>query len=189
MHLNLRRGFLELFVLVILTIVASYFLQRMRAEPLPTRIPSEAWTIESSAVWVSPSRAVDLYNKGNLLFVDIREEESFREGHIPGAINLPVSRLRELYDTFLPWAQGQRLCLYGEVENAADLDEALLELEDLGHTALTAFPYGWDAWVHHGGKIESGADGVLEPAWEEYEGDESEEYGGDESEEDAEEAR
>ena len=30
--------------------------------------------------------------------IDVRDEEEFRGGHIPGAINIPVSRLREVED-------------------------------------------------------------------------------------------
>jgi len=38
-----------------------------------------------------------LLEKRDLLILDIRREARFREGHLPGAINIPLFRLHERY--------------------------------------------------------------------------------------------
>ena len=40
---------------------------------------------------VDMNKAKDLFDKGETRFVDVRPEEKFKRGHIPGAVNLPVS--------------------------------------------------------------------------------------------------
>ena len=42
---------------------------------------------------VAPAAARDWLQKGGLV-IDVRSEGEFREGHLPGAINIPLGRLR-----------------------------------------------------------------------------------------------
>ena len=41
---------------------------------------------------ITTDEAEDLINKG-VTFVDVRTEEEFQDGHVPGAINIPVDKL------------------------------------------------------------------------------------------------
>jgi len=53
------------------------------------RVPAES---------IKPDRLARLLlEKRDLLILDIRREERFREGHLPGAINIPLFRLHERY--------------------------------------------------------------------------------------------
>ncbi len=48
---------------------------------------------------IKPARLAQwLSEKRDLLILDIRGEARFREGHLPGAINIPLHRLHERYD-------------------------------------------------------------------------------------------
>ena len=42
------------------------------------------------------------------VLVDVREADEFRSGHIPGAVNIPLSRI-----TSIPFAKTPPLFLYG----------------------------------------------------------------------------
>jgi rhodanese-related sulfurtransferase len=53
------------------------------------RVPVESIKPERLAQWLSEKR--------DLLILDIRGEARFREGHLPGAINIPLHRLHERY--------------------------------------------------------------------------------------------
>ncbi|MCX5820265.1 MAG: rhodanese-like domain-containing protein [Deltaproteobacteria bacterium] len=53
------------------------------------RVPAESIKPDRLARW--------LLEKRDLLILDIRREERFREGHLPGAINIPLYRLHERY--------------------------------------------------------------------------------------------
>jgi rhodanese-related sulfurtransferase len=53
------------------------------------RVPVESVKPERLALWLQERR--------NLLILDIRREERFAEGRLPGAINIPLHRLHERY--------------------------------------------------------------------------------------------
>jgi rhodanese-related sulfurtransferase len=46
---------------------------------------------------IKPERLARLQAKRHLLILDIRGEAPFREGHLPGAINIPLHRLHDRY--------------------------------------------------------------------------------------------
>jgi rhodanese-related sulfurtransferase len=53
------------------------------------RVPAESIKPDRLARW--------LLEKRDLLILDIRREERFQEGHLPGSINIPLYRLHERY--------------------------------------------------------------------------------------------
>ena len=75
--------------------------------------------------------------------IDPRERESFSQGHLLAASNLPLSRLGELIETAVPMPD--TLCILcdnggGEAEQAAAL------LEDWGYSNVEILFGGLDAW-------------------------------------------
>lgn len=44
---------------------------------------------------LSPQQATNMVNRQNAIILDIRNEDDFRKGHIPGSINIPYARLTE----------------------------------------------------------------------------------------------
>jgi rhodanese-related sulfurtransferase len=53
---------------------------------------------------MNPDEVRDLAARGAITLVDVREDGEWAQGHIPGAIHKPLSRLRELAPT-LPGAK------------------------------------------------------------------------------------
>ncbi|MDA8123852.1 MAG: rhodanese-like domain-containing protein [Deltaproteobacteria bacterium] len=53
------------------------------------RVPVESVKPDRLAQWMKEKR--------DLLILDVRREDRFREGHLPGAINIPLYRLEERY--------------------------------------------------------------------------------------------
>lgn len=45
--------------------------------------------------FVSPLLAVTKMNNGNTVVIDVREYDEFNKGHIEGAVNLPLSKIKE----------------------------------------------------------------------------------------------
>ncbi len=45
---------------------------------------------------IDPVRLHEEIKNGNVNIIDVRDEQSYKEGHIPGAINLPESRWETL---------------------------------------------------------------------------------------------
>lgn len=54
---------------------------------------------------LSPNEAVLLVNRENGVLVDVCEPNEYREGHIPRAVNLPLSQLKEHLDELEKYKQ------------------------------------------------------------------------------------
>ena len=57
---------------------------------------------------VTPGQLAAMIESGEALVVDVREPDEFAAGHIPGAVNLPLSRFSA---DALPHAEGKTLIL------------------------------------------------------------------------------
>lgn len=52
---------------------------------------------------LSPTEAVQLINKGDVLVVDVRSAKDFAEGHIPNARSIPLDNLNEGMKSLEAW--------------------------------------------------------------------------------------
>ncbi|EGD59635.1 hypothetical protein Y88_2419 [Novosphingobium nitrogenifigens DSM 19370] len=85
----------------------------------------------------------------DVVVVDVREKDEFSAGHIPGAINLPLSRFRA---EDLPDAGGKKLvlnCLGGKRSG-----QALDRCATAGAAVDTHLAGGFGAWVNAGLPVE-----------------------------------
>jgi rhodanese-related sulfurtransferase len=113
-----------------------------------------------------------LFQQGQIVFVDARNQEHYSEGHIPGAYQLdpyhPEQQLAAVLSACLAADQVVVYCTGGECEDA---DSTALMLRDAGVPIQKLFVYGggWDDWtandlaVEHGAR-NSGASDVVNPA-------------------------
>jgi rhodanese-related sulfurtransferase len=67
------------------------------------------------------------------LIVDVRSEQEFREGHIPGAINVPFQSVASRWPAFAPAGPVVMYCGHGP---RARLARALLRLRGIGGVEL-----------------------------------------------------
>ncbi|MFQ6104836.1 MAG: rhodanese-like domain-containing protein [Candidatus Glassbacteria bacterium] len=113
--------------------------------------------VSSSLPQVTLDEALDAYIKGEVVFIDARDEGSFEFGHIPGAINVPwedvqneSSRILELVPTGMP------LITYCD---GSDCQSSILlagELVKLGLDDVKVFFGGWVEWEEAQYPIEEG---------------------------------
>lgn len=47
---------------------------------------------------LTPQQATNLVNRENAVVLDVRPEDEFRKGHIPGSINIPYAKLADRLD-------------------------------------------------------------------------------------------
>ena len=93
-------------------------------------LSSRSLRSSATALQIDFPEVYQLWKKGGAIFVDARSAVDFKRGHIPGAVNVPVNRVKQLL-TVLPSSREKRLITYcGSVEcpNAYQLMEILLGL-------------------------------------------------------------
>lgn len=99
---------------------------------------------------LSVQEVADLLRDPNVTLIDARYPQAYEQGHLPGAINLPVysglverstvlGRIRPTHRVIV-YCQSDR-CPWGEVI-ASDLYYR-------GYRQTSLFPGGWNAWVKH----------------------------------------
>jgi rhodanese-related sulfurtransferase len=82
-------------------------------------------------------------------FVDVRGKEKFDSGHIPRAVNLPLSFLESDQKAISP---AKKVIVYGE--NEEDANRAAVILFDLNFFNIFVLDGGLDAWKKADGKLE-----------------------------------
>lgn len=98
---------------------------------------------------ISPAQLAELLERGEALVIDVREMGEFAEGHIPGAVNMPLSTFQP---GKLPAASGKTIvlnCLGGKRSGMA------LEKCSAAQAAVdTHLAGGFGAWVAAGFPVE-----------------------------------
>jgi rhodanese-related sulfurtransferase len=97
---------------------------------------------------VTLHEAEEAWRQRSAVFIDARESDFFEEGHIPGAINVPVSQLA--HPTGLPENKSAALIVYcsgGDCEDSRILAKALAAA---GYESISVLAGGWDEWTAAG---------------------------------------
>lgn len=89
----------------------------------------------------------ELKARENTPLIDVREEWEFAEGHVPGAVNIPLGDLGDRIDE-LPDGPFDVICKLG-----GRSARAVQALEQRGHDA-TNVAGGTDAWIDAGYDVE-----------------------------------
>lgn len=98
---------------------------------------------------ITATQLAELLGKGEVLVVDVREVNEFADGHIPGAVNMPLSTFQA---SKLPKAEGKTIilnCLGGKRSGMA-LDKCSVAQEAVD----THLAGGFGAWASAGLPVE-----------------------------------
>lgn len=94
----------------------------------------------------------DIYDLPYIAIVDIRSNDAFNEGHIPGSINIPVDQLKDNIDK-IP----QNKSLYVVCEKGGQSIGATILLAGQGVPACCVTSGGMRHWIEKGLPITNGA--------------------------------
>ena len=103
---------------------------------------------------VNPAEATTLINREDAHIVDVRDAEEFASGHLPDALNIPVSKLIERIGELEKFKEKPIIfcCASGMRSN-----KACAELKKQGFAKLYNLAGGVDAWVGAGYPVKKGA--------------------------------
>lgn len=107
-----------------------------------------AWQKTGHTVYTEPEfLKMMLDHNGAYVLVDLREPEAAAKTHIPGAVNYPMSELRELYND-LPADKNARIIYYSD--NDADARRAHRTMRINGYNRGYVLNGGIQAWMNKG---------------------------------------
>ena len=98
---------------------------------------------------VMPNQALERYLSGEAVILDVRTWPEWAQGHIPGAVHIPLDELTARYQELDPDAETLVVCAHG-VRSAA----AGQWLVNVGFEKIFNVRWGMAAWD---GPVETGA--------------------------------
>ena len=103
----------------------------------------------------SVALAKEIFDKGDVLFVDARSSDNDQDGHIQGAISLPVGQFDERIESFLDrYSSDQPIVTYCSGRTCEDSHNLAQFLSDAGFTHVRIFIDGFPGWESEGHPIE-----------------------------------
>ena len=103
----------------------------------------------------SADQAFGIYQRNTALFVDARDNDLFKEGHVKGAVSLPVNDYGTLFKDFIqahPFSQ--ELVVYCAGRECEDSHRLAEDLVQDGYTHVRIFIDGFPAWENKGYPVE-----------------------------------
>lgn len=99
--------------------------------------------------------AKKIYDTGKYIFADARDHESFEEGHIKGAVSMPVNQFDENIVSFLEkYPISTPVVTYCSGRECDDSHKLAQYFFDEGYTNVNVFTDGYPAWEAEGYPIE-----------------------------------
>ncbi len=103
----------------------------------------------------SVARAREIFDAGEVLFVDARSQADYENGHIPGALSLPVGRFDERIESFLnQYPAEQPIVTYCSGRTCEDSHNLARFLSEAGYTDIRIFIDGFPGWQAEGHPVE-----------------------------------
>ncbi len=99
--------------------------------------------------------AKQIYDSGKAVFVDARSREDYEDGHIKGAVSLPVGQFDESIDAFHDqYSPASSIVTYCSGRTCEDSHRLAYLLFDEGYTNVTVMIDGYPGWESEGYPIE-----------------------------------
>lgn len=97
-----------------------------------------------------------LHDDRRVLVIDVRRDSAFRDGHIPGAINIGAEAVKDRVTEILVLAAGRPIVTYCACVNEHSSAVAAVRLSEAGAPDVRALVGGYTAWVAEGGPVAKG---------------------------------
>jgi rhodanese-related sulfurtransferase len=103
----------------------------------------------------SVALAKKIFDMGDVLFVDARSQNDYENGHIPGALSLPVGQFEKRIEFFLNhYPPEQPIVTYCSGRTCEDSHDLAQFLSDVGFTNVRIFIDGFPNWKAKGYPVE-----------------------------------
>ncbi|OEU64386.1 MAG: hypothetical protein BBJ57_08620 [Desulfobacterales bacterium PC51MH44] len=97
-----------------------------------------------------------IYDKKEAIFVDARAYEDYKDGHIKGAVSMPINRFEDQIGKFkADYPADTYIITYCSGRECDDSHELVQLLFEEGYTTISVFIDGYPAWEGKGYPVES----------------------------------
>jgi rhodanese-related sulfurtransferase len=100
---------------------------------------------------ISAADAKVMQGKSDVLFVDVREANEFKSGHIPGSVNIPRGTLEMEIEKTAP---DKAAAIVAYCRSGARSALATATLTKMGYTNVVNMDGGWNTWLKAGFPVE-----------------------------------
>lgn len=153
-----RKTLIQSFLLVAMAVAAGLAVNALRPDGLPLAVATpSAVNLPGESGEIAVKDALLLFASNRALFVDARSEFEFADGHIQGAVNIPVDDFEALFpklaerfqnkDAIITYCDGERCPL------STDLAE---KLTARGVKNVYVLKNGWTVWNNERLPVEKG---------------------------------
>lgn len=149
--------------------VDSGDLATLVSAPLDGPVPARSADGSDNAKVAAPNKVrmvafmdimTTLYGQSNVTFVDARDEPSFEQGHIPGAVPIDAELAetdRAYFSKRAAWVPTKNVLVVYCSGGDCDLSKRLAQqFIDAGYPNTFVFEGGWNEWVDEGAEKQSG---------------------------------
>jgi rhodanese-related sulfurtransferase len=106
-----------------------------------------SFIVQAESDLISPKEASALYSEKQAVIVDVREQDEWNEGHIAGAIHIPLKQL----NTLLPMLQQYKdTTIITQCKSGGRSAKAVEELKSAGFSKVYSMDGGIKAWSEQG---------------------------------------
>jgi rhodanese-related sulfurtransferase len=95
--------------------------------------------------------ALAMFKSGEWIFVDVRSDNEFKQGHIPKAKHVDRGKLEFIAEKQLP-DKSAKIVLYCKVGDRSAL--AACTLKQMGYVNVVGMEGGWEGWLAAGNPVE-----------------------------------
>jgi rhodanese-related sulfurtransferase len=117
----------------------------------------------AQALAIDINQAAQLLREGKAVFIDARHEEEYVQGHIPGALCIPVEELKRNPGLIASVPKDVPIVTYCSGEECELSTDLGYKIAAMGYTSVRIFFAGWLEWKQHGMPIELGPPGRPQP--------------------------
>ena len=159
---KIRSAFIQAVFLMVLSVVLAFAVNILRPEGLV--LPGN-WNPSTAAGMQDPGFTVvtldeawSLYTSEKILFLDAREPYAYEQGHLPGAINVPVSRVEERIEQLQAFiGKDVVFVAYCDSPECPLSYELAGLLKAHGMAPVSILRQGWIGWYEAGFPYEGGS--------------------------------
>jgi rhodanese-related sulfurtransferase/uncharacterized membrane protein YphA (DoxX/SURF4 family) len=141
-------------VLSLIAVLLGLIVNQVRSDSIPLLgdwSPEARITLKFGKNILIPfDEAREKFFNSEAVFVDARIPELYQEGHIPGALSVPLAEFDEMIDKVLTELPEEGLIVtYCDGEDCDLSAHLALKLKEIGYKNVRVLHNGWSAWKNH----------------------------------------